>query len=472
MSSLTDWSHMSRLPEVIESDQMTIVGHDFDIPLVIGKGRFRNIDSGKFEYEMTGKAPDIRRSLSYLKKISDNPYRGDLRCRLMFDSRNGEHFSGGWTIPHVQPIEGGQMGDLRCHGSSEELWIGGLPGASEKPAMDVQMSIPRGRRSFFALARFVGNGHRIDILGTRLEFDFDQTSDVLRIRAEAVDGFNIPFAENWLAEPLRIMFRELIYPRLVIRDFGNGRADVCLRAVADARRLPVWAGMWRGERYLADKAAFWDMYANLLTHVASGKETDGTPLFEANNLTQHYEEIIQAAVGSRRVWALNLASTVEALVLELFPRGSRDQSADEKAIDELVDYIGKWKGTNDLKAAAAGAVRRKAEMSAAKALARLRKEGAVNKAGVDAWNSIRNKVMHGSLISIYSDEREDDQILALMELVHVLAERIVSVAPPSDATTPTDRIAGEGTDGDESETPGRYEQPGSSDTATTPAIEP
>ncbi len=441
MVNLTDWSHLSRIPDFIDADEMAIVGHDFDVPLVVGKGRFRIIDSDTFEYEITGKAPDIGRSLGYLSKIRQYPYRGDLRCRLMFEGRGGEHFNGGWTVPHFEPIKGGQMGDLLCRGSSDELWIGGLAGASGKPIMEIQVSIPHGRRSFFVLAKFVGAGHQMDILGTRLEFEFDQTSNVLRISAEAVDGFTIPFGENWLAEPLRIMFGELIYPRLVIRDFGEGRADFCLRAVADARRLPVWVGLWRGDRFLADKNAFWETYASLLAYVASAKETDGTPHFEANNLTRHYEEIIQAAAGSRRVWVLNLASSVEALLLELFPRRSKDQSADEKAIADLVEHIGKWPGDNDLKAAAAGAVRRKAEMNASKALTTLFERGGVNKSGVDAWKAVRHKVMHGSLVSIYSDKEEDDRILALVELVHRLSEQIVGLAPPGetdgDARPPT-----------------------------------
>lgn len=142
-------------------------------------------------------------------------------------------------------------------------------------------------------------------------------------------------------------------------------------------------------------------------------------------ITRHYEEMVHAAIGSRRVWVLTIASTVEALALELFPRQSKDVAADLKSIEALSAHIDKWSGNNDLKAFAIGAVARRADMTVSKGLRKLVNDKKIRDDGVKAWNYVRNRVMHGSLVSIYSDKEEDERIFAMIELVHELTDEIL-----------------------------------------------
>ncbi len=425
MATVTEWSDLPRFPREIHASVMMIVGRDHDQPILVGSGLFRIADEGDFEFEMTGTAPDLGHSLSWLTKVRENQYNPELRCRLMFETEDGLHFNGGWIEPYVQPIEGGQPGQMSCRGVCDSLIVSGLCSIASRPSITVRIAIPHARRSFYALHHFAGAPQNLDLLGTRIRFEFDSESGILSVTAATSDSLQIPYAENWLAEPFRIMLGELIYPKLVHRDFGNGSATVSLRDFDDGRRLPHWIGLWRRKAYLADRTAFWEMYSQLLVRIASTRDSGGNPCFEANLITRHFEEIIHAASGSRRVWVLTIASTIEALALELFPRRSKDTTANEKAINELAAHIDKWSGDIDLKATAIRAVKGKADMTIAKGLRHLAKGGRVSDAGVKAWDHVRNRVMHGSLVSIYSDKEEDDRILAMIELVHELTDEIL-----------------------------------------------
>lgn len=70
-------------------------------------------------------------------------------------------------------------------------------------------------------------------------------------------------------------------------------------------------------------------YGNLLTLIARGSG------FESHTVTSFYEEVIQASQGSRWVWALTLASSIEGLIRILSPRGSLRTDADQAAIDAM-----------------------------------------------------------------------------------------------------------------------------------------
>jgi hypothetical protein len=52
-------------------------------------------------------------------------------------------------------------------------------------------------------------------------------------------------------------------------------------------------------------------------------------------------------------------------------------------------------------------------MTTFRAMRELQAEQVISKAQVSAWDKIRNAVAHGSLLSPYSNEEEDAQLLAL-----------------------------------------------------------
>jgi hypothetical protein len=143
---------------------------------------------------------------------------------------------------------------------------------------------------------------------------------------------------------------------------------------------------------------FWSHYEQLLGLIARARGEDGHLNFESHKLTRLYEEIIQAALGSRWVWALTFASSIEALVKMLIPKDARPTQEEGDTIAALVKHINSWPGEDRLKKIASSAVHRTTEITPIRALRDLKAAGVITKAQLSAWEKIRHAVMHGSLV--------------------------------------------------------------------------
>jgi hypothetical protein len=268
--------------------------------------------------------------------------------------------------------------------------------------------------------------YRLPLLSTELLFQFNASADLLSISVEANEALPLTYTENWLGEPLRILFGQLVYPRLVARIFVEGRAMIAVRPAPRWNRDSDWTALWSGHDANTDKVGFWRLYGDLLAYVAKACDTKGSRNFEANKITQLYVEVIQGSHGSRWVWALTFASSIEGLVKMLAPRGTRRKDANDAGIKSIMEHIGDWTGDDaQLKRVAINAVHRTAETTTKHTLTELVADGAITKFQFDAWEKLRNAVMHGSLVSPYSSEEDDAMLLALADLMKALTRRIV-----------------------------------------------
>jgi hypothetical protein len=203
----------------------------------------------------------------------------------------------------------------------------------------------------------------------------------------------------------------------VARNLGNGRTIVFIRPSPGLIRGAGWAALWNGHQPATGKAAFWSLYAKLL--VARARDEGGQPNFEANKVTKLYEEIIQAARGSRWVWALTFASSIEGLAKLLFRR--------VKSVAIPIPRVStNWSRTSTSgQVPAVSAVHRTAEITTIHILRELKTSGVVTADQLSAWTEIRNSVMHGNLVSPYSSEEEDGKLLALAAMMHALTSEIL-----------------------------------------------
>jgi hypothetical protein len=240
-----------------------------------------------------------------------------------------------------------------------------------------------------------------------------------------------PYTENWLAEPLRILFGQLFFPRLVARNLGDGTTHVdvrpCRGPIGGAAR---YAALWRGDDPPADKEDFWRRYSEILTMIARARN------FEAHEITQLYEQIIQASRGTRWIWAMTFASCIERLANILEPPSRDRPNADANAVVDLVEHIAAWRGDDRLKENAINAVKRSFKTTTIAGLRQILSECMINKAQLKAWESIRNSVMHGRLISPYSSEEEDSKLMKLAEMMHALTREILKRCSASEASNP------------------------------------
>lgn len=430
MFLLDRWRRLTEVGTVIPCAEMRLDARDREAPIVIGRGEIRVVSPATYRYTVRGIPDDVGHTLRCLNRQSENPYDGLMRFRLNAVDGEGKELNAGWTIPKVQP--GDRSADWVFTGDVESLWIDDLPAA--EVGTEVLYLLPQQHRARLLLRRFISSAdgcgspkleHRMEVLSTQVTFRLDDEADTLSISAKASEALPQTHTENWLGEPLRIMFGQLVFPRMVARA-NPDRTVISIRPTRAWHRESDWAALWDGPTAVFDKDGFWRTYAALLAFVSGARDDEGSPNFEANKLTRLYEEVIQASRGSRWMWALTFASSVEGLVRMLVPRGTPRANANTAGIADISRHIDAWTGSDpQLKSAAKAAVARTAETSAIQALRDLRDNGVVSKDQVAAWNTIRNQVMHGSLISPYSSEEDDKLLLDLAGLLHALTRRLI-----------------------------------------------
>jgi len=425
------WGHLAAVGDAIECPEMTLIAGDHDPPIVQGKGQLRVKSETTWSYELEGVPDDVGHALRSLSRIRQDPYDGRLRSRLSVVDSRGVAISMGWTLPSVCPGDPGAAWTFT--GECEAAWLVDEP--PPRPVTEDLFLLPRHHRSRVVLRRFFPTPsvpgaaveRCLDVAGNEIVFTLYDDVDMLTITAPATRTLPLTYTENWLAEPLRIMFGQLAYPRIVARG-QDERTTISIRPSTKWDAKSDTCGLWGGVRELTDEAGFWSTYAALLRRIAEHREADGHPNFEPNKVTRLYEEIIQAAHSSRWIWALAHASAVEAVVLLMIPRGIPRAGADPTMVEDICKHIDKWTGADaHLKQVAKNAARRTLETSVVQALRDLRDTGALTHDQFKAWDKLRNQVMHGSLVSPYSSAEEDKLLLDLSDLLHAVTRKLVSV---------------------------------------------
>lgn len=429
---------LSEVGTVIACPEMTLLAGDHDPPIVVGAGEITVLTPMSFGYTLRGTPSDFGHALRSLRRIDRDPYDGTLRERLTVKTFDGADFMAGWTIPKVHVPESGAWiftGEVEALSFHED--------GDFDPGTEVAYLLPQQHRARIILRRFfppaVGGGmptKSLRVLGSEVVLTLDDDADLLIVRAPASDALIPCYAENWLGEPLRILFGQLIYPRFVLRQSDKW-------AMGWVRPSPQWmrdsdaCSLWQSNDELIDADGFWESFRRLLAYVAGARDERGDPNFEANKLTELYVEVIQAARGSRWVWALTYASAVEALLRLLGLEGRARTDMDAKALTELTQavdafnaYIDAWEGDPRPKKPAKRAAGRLLRTSSVQALRQLVADGSVAKGEFDAWDRLRNRVMHGSLVSPYSTAEEDKLLLDLSRLFHSLTRRLLQDVDP------------------------------------------
>ena len=421
--------HLDRLtpylrgPATLKFPQMQLLARDNEPLLAIGAGTFSIPSEREFTFELAGAPVDLGHTLRALNRLREDPYEPLNRFRLQMTDADGVSWWGGWTTPSVNTDGDVWRFTGDCDGLSTDLSGPAGDGGSE-----VRILIPRSHPASLSLSNFVRTAgpagtrspHRIvQVMGEPVRFDFDRENDVLTLSTPLSETFAFPFAENWLGEPIRILFGQLAFPRLVERRFPDGRAMLSVRRTATWTRDSTWTALWLGDDMLTNAEAFFDLYAGLLTLVVRRQK------FEAHTVTKFYEEVIQAARGSRWVSTMTLASSIEGLARLLTPADTRRADADPAAIEGLVGHIQGWPGSARLKNAAADFVRRLDGVSVQRALLSFAAAGVGSRDQVKSWIKVRNVVMHGGLVSPYSTQKEDEILVRLADLLRALTREAV-----------------------------------------------
>jgi hypothetical protein len=423
MAILDRWRPFLITPKTLAFPCLELLSRDFLPPIVKGSGELRMPSLGQFEFTLTGVPENIDYAFMGILCQQRNPYDALARFRLRGTDEEGRHWSLGWTTPIVDPGTKTWTFVGETDGLHPPIETGASDSRSET---ELLFRIPRNHPVAFEMRRLMKPAKRagqgdvyyrrtLEVLGSIVRFEYDPLCGVLSVTALHSTELPPTYTENWLGEPLRILFGQLLFPRIVARNLGNGSTIISIRRcpgfLGGAARL---AALWQDEDLTRSIEEFWCQYVQLLVVIARAKN------FEAHTITQLYEEIIQVARGTRWVWAMAFASSIEGRANILEPPGRARPDSDADAIDSMINYIRAWHGDARLKEIAINAVRRTSKTTTVVGLRRLVKAGAITRTHLSVWEDIRHAVMHGSLLSPYSGEEEDRKLHTLAEMMHAL----------------------------------------------------
>lgn len=433
MKTLPRWKHLAANPYTLECSDIQLVGLDSEGALISGPGRIEIDSTSGIRFSMYGSMSDTDKAFRRIVSASKNPYDALEQFRLFATDYEGNEWNGGYTAvnfftdhKHGWPLAGELQGlstkvidDWVAPTSSVELLFApafSLP-LSElmktKTTIDeeeLNNSSRRGRHVFSALS-------------TEIKFAIDPSGNELWLTAKTSKQLKHPFAELLLLEPLRILLGAPVCPRLIARNMGDGSAHVILRPPAQRQIKPSLIGLMPLMVYERTHGEqFWQLYTEILSMIAAEDKTS----MQSHAVTQHYEELSQALLGSRWVIILTLASTVEALAKSLMSEEDKRSTFCDATLDSMKEHLKSWKGDCALRGRMLSELGKAKKRGVQAFLKKMGKDGKVEEAHVAIWRKLRNSVMHGELTEPWPTEEGDKHMRELITLVHGLTRTLIA----------------------------------------------
>lgn len=411
-------------PRAIECVDMCLMGSDSEGDIFTGPGRIEIRSNTEIRFFMHGSTHDAGRAMRKMRAAKENFYDTCAQFRLLATDYRGIEWVGGWTkidffCDHNRgwPLSG-EISSLSTHAtgpwvsdcSSVELLF--VPPIRLPTTESLCSDFRMGDRTVLTQA---GPGrHSLSVFGTTVDISYEPSGEALWVTARTSHQLRHPYAENWLAEPFRILLGGPVYPRMVSRNHGDGSADVWLRS-SPRFTSPSAIGLLHPSRAEHDHClSFWRLYADILTFIAN------TGDFEANLLTAYYDELARAQSGTRWILTLTLASTVEALAVGLMNEKDRQSEFSPKLLTSMRTHICEWKEDDALRQRILSNLGLLKKRSVIKFMREMGAAGVVDAAHVQTWYDIRNSVMHGNLVEPWSSEEGDRHMNEMLTLAHRL----------------------------------------------------
>lgn len=416
---------------------------DREPPIFEGSGTLTLSGTTDFSFHIHAQPNQEHHAMKALQLTKDRPYDPQTAFRLRAIDYSGTEWNGGWVRPQLGELQGGYWQLVGVSSGLSTMVRQAEPVSGVElvysPAPDVPFSETITTTAHLGETpigwRTSGGRHAFNLLGSAIEVQTEPWSNELWVVASNSTDLNHPYLENWLSEPLRVLRGQLIFPRLVARNFSDGRASVSLR------RAPYPGSSLGGcatQLRTGHAQEFWEFYEHYLTYVACHRAKNGHPEFEANPLTRFHDEVIQAGVaGSHWVLALSVASAIEGIIKLGADFSETPSDFTMEDISPVERFLAKLNpvGLRDRLGSMIAQLRKP---SAARYLSRLVTSGQLDSEHVAAWKAIRNRVAHGNLFEPWGTEADDIKLTKLIELLYRLtAFRVGYATSGRQAAPPT-----------------------------------
>jgi hypothetical protein len=418
---------------------MQIVSPSPEEPIFTGSGRIDIRSRTEMDFHMHATPRDGGEAFRRLVFAEENPHNIHAQLGVLATQYDSTEWNAGWV-----PIRLGEtLGSTwRLSGSIDSLMasVSGrdvAPTKSIEVIYDSKLRVPLPlnmttsiRQGGSEVLRRAERGNKtIDTAETQIDFFVDPELDATWAVAATSEDFPHPYAENWVSEPLCLLLGQLVFPRLVARNFGD-RSTIWLRPSPAIETNTLAASILQEDPLVADDR-FWEVYRRILTMIVRARNGDGERNFETHPLVQYYHEVIQATRGSAWVWCMTLASAIEGVVTNLLTtEEERKPDYPSQEIENLRVHIETWNGSTDLQRRILGLFEGLKSKGTRQILRRFKDAGVITSNQFDAWYAVRNQVMHGNLVSPWSSQKLVERMRLLAELMHRLSMKYVEQHSP------------------------------------------
>jgi hypothetical protein len=122
---------------------------------------------------------------------------------------------------------------------------------------------------------------------------------------------------------------------------------------------------------------------------------------------------------------MTLAGAAEGIAKLLMTPEEKTSDCTEEDIESLRSHIKDWSGDVELRNRTLQSIGSAHRKGVGRYLRDLAEKGIVNTSHTEAWDAVRNEVMHGNLVSPWGGEEEDRNVRNLADLVHRLTRELI-----------------------------------------------
>lgn len=412
--------------KIFEMDCHDIEIHPFkdNQPILFkGPGIISGSSSGKLSFKLYNQLPVTKDTFDFIKKIHSAENTEAVNVKLLAEDYDGVKWNGAWSVPEINFFQKdnfiitGQFAQIatrinKIDGDKEVditelVYIGSL---------DLPFSGNVHEKRFHGdevISTKVWNDHH-EIFFNDSTITFQESSDRAKtsVKAKHRNGFSPPYTENWIAEALIFSTAKMIYPRITIRHFEND-ALIFIRETPEVR-MSAMPPVFFGSPII--KKNTWEVFLSYLKKCAELNQ------FDFLQLSRGFFEVLLASRGTVQGFLISLSLFIENCINHIFetPKNMDENKERYSKIQDLIHYVEKWEGSEDLKSRAKGLLSMLNTPSTSNRMNHLIEAGVINSEHKRVWNRARPYLAHGGLV----DFSKDDEFWHIRNYLISMAYRI------------------------------------------------
>lgn len=396
---------------------------DHQPPLFKGPGVIKGKAAGALSFKLHNQLPMTAELFQYIKKVKEGSGQRSVAARLFAKDYDGITWHGGWLIP-----------DVDLFTESQKLVVyGELDGISTRVAkLEVDSKRHQTELIFAGTLDIPFSGcvhekrfhweevistsswhdhHRLKYREAEIIFQESQDRTQTSVSASHFEGFASPYVDGWLSESLSFVSASIVAPRMIIRHFAED-------SLVSIRNTPEDCASRMPRPFSSEHIdCIWEIFIHYL---AKCHETQS---FEPMPLSSGFSEQLIASTATVQGFLISLATFIENCVKDICQDSCKPSEEYAGHVKACMEHVKKWDGNEEVRTRAEGLIAMLNNPHIKKLMDELIDRGVITKEQKDAWNKVRHRLAHGSLLDFSRIEEFWDYRNRLISMMYRLIFR-------------------------------------------------